>query len=136
MLSNATSIAWISTAIDRSNPDQGNLNRINQHQRKERLSRKRRGPNSESDKENRNENQSDHPIRRRARQSPVLLYRSPGFHQEDRFQSGALSLADRSLARGAGRHRAAAGAEQQSRSQNLSTGDFSTAPARRQFLYR
>src|SRR5438132_9738617 len=114
MLSSATSTAWIS-----------------QHQRKE-------GRQGEDDaaqtanvtKEKRNENQTDQRIRGRPGQGPALLYGGPGLCQEDRFQSGPISLADRGLARGAGRHGAAAGAEQQPRSQSVSAGDLSAAPAR------
>ena len=58
-----------------------------------------------------------------------------GFAKKDRLQPGPLSLADGSLARGAGRHRAAARAEQQPRGQNVSAGDVSTEPARRNVLH-
>jgi extradiol dioxygenase family protein len=44
-----------------------------------------------------------------------------GFCQEGRCQPGPISLADRGLARGAGRHAAATGAEQQSRGQGVWT---------------
>src|ERR1700758_4690524 len=113
MLSNATSTAW-----------------IKQHERKRNPKGRRRGPNRERDKEKRNENQSDQSIRGRSGQGPALLYGGTGLCQEDRFQSGPISLADRGLARGAGGHRAAAGAEQQPRSQNVSAGAVSTGPAR------
>src|ERR1022692_3294816 len=87
MLSNATSTAWIS-----------------QHQRKGRLRRRRRGPNRERDKGETNENQSDQRIRGRPEQGAALLYGGTGLCQEGRFQSGPISLANRGLARGAGRH--------------------------------
>src|SRR6202158_4988015 len=51
-----------------------------------------------------NENQTDQRIRGRPGQVPALLYGGTGPCQEDRFQSGPISLADRGLARGAGRH--------------------------------
>src|SRR6266550_5384206 len=81
-------------------------------------------------KEKRNENQSDQRIRGRPGQGPSLLYGGTGLCQEGRFQSGPISLADCGLARGAGRHGAAAGAERQPCSQSVSAGDLSTAPAR------
>src|SRR3984885_2190387 len=96
MLSNATSTAWIGNRMDQ------------QHQRRGRLLRKRRrGPNRERDKEKQNENQNDQRIRGRPEQGPALLYRGTGFCQENRFQPGPISLADRGIARGAGGHRAA-----------------------------
>src|SRR5689334_24543165 len=102
---NATSTAW-----------------IDQHQRK--------GSNAEDDAaqpvnvtpEERNENQTDERIRERPGQGPAFLYGGTGLCQEGRFQSGPIPLADRGLARGAGQHRAAAGAEQQSGSQSVSAG--------------
>src|ERR1039458_3082955 len=93
MLSNATLIAWINVRMD------------HQHQRKGRLRRRRRGPNRERDKGETNETQSDQPIRGRPEQGPALLYGGTWLCQEGRFQSGPISLADRDLARGAGRHR-------------------------------
>src|SRR6476620_10888020 len=117
MLSNVTSTAW------------GIPETISQHQRKRTQSEKDAAPSAKRGKEKRNENQSDHPIRRRPGQSPTLLYRDTGLCQEDRLQSGPISLADRGLARGARRHRTAARAEQQSPSQGISTGDLSTEPA-------
>src|SRR6267143_3174875 len=113
MLSNATSTAW-----------------INPHQRKRRQGEDDAAQTANVTEENRNENQDDQRIRGRPGQSPALLYGGTRLCQEDRFQSGPISLADRGLARGAGRHRAAAGAEQQPRSQSVSAGDLSTAPAR------
>src|SRR5436309_9029109 len=114
MLSNAISTAWIS-----------------QHQRK------RRGQGEDDaaqtanvTKEKRNENQTDQRIRGRPGQSPALLYGGAGLCQEGRFQSGPISLADRGLARGAGRHGATTGAEQQPRGQSVSAGDVSTRSAR------
>src|ERR1700734_102524 len=99
MLSNATSTAWIAPK------------NINRPQRKGRQGK-------------RNENQSDQLIRRRPGQGSALLYGGTGFCQEVRFQQWPISLADRGLARGAGGHRAAVGAEQQPRSQSVSAGDF------------
>src|SRR5216684_7594620 len=96
MLSNATSTAWIS-------PRQGKVGQRKAYQRKGRLRRRRRGPNRERDKGETNENQSDQRIRGRPRQGPALLYGGSGLCQEDRFQSGPISLADRGIARGAGR---------------------------------
>src|ERR1700730_18088703 len=113
MLSNATSTAWVV---------------IKQYQPKGRQRRRRRGPNANVIKEKRNENQSDQSIRGRPKQGPALLYGRTGLCQEDRFQSGPISLVDRGLARGAGRHRAAAGAEQQPGGQSVSAGDLSTGP--------
>src|SRR5260370_13935912 len=106
MLWNATSTAWITWT--------------GRHQRKRR----------NVTKEKRNENQSDQPICGQPGQGPALLYGGAGFYEEGRFQSGPISLADRGLARRTGRHSAAAGAEQQSRGQNVSAGDFSTGSAR------
>src|SRR4029077_6308948 len=54
--------------------------------------------------EKRNENQSDQRTRGRPGQGPALLYGGTGLCKEDGFQSGPVSLADRGLARGAGRH--------------------------------
>src|ERR1700730_7210649 len=87
MLSNATSTAW-----------------INQHLRKGRQRRRRRSQTANVIKEKRNENQSDQPIRGRPKQGPALLYGGTEPCQEDRFQSGSVSVAARGLARGAGRH--------------------------------
>ena len=120
MLSNATSTAW-----------------INPHQRKGRQGEDDAAAQTANvTKEKRNENQSDQRIRGRPGQGPALLYRGTGLCQENRFQSGPVSLADRGLARGAGRHAAAAGAEQQPRSQSVSAGDLSTEPARGHVLHR
>src|SRR5712664_215247 len=119
MLSNATSTGWIS-----------------QHQRKGKEGEDDAAQTANVTKEKRNENQSDQRIRGRPGQGPALLYRGTGLRQEGRFQSGSISLADRGLARGAGRHGAAAGAEQQPRSQSVSAGDVSTAPARGHVLHR
>src|ERR1700758_4646216 len=79
-------------------------------------------------KEKSNENQTDQRIRRRPRQGPALLYRRPRLCQEGRFPSGPVSLADRRLARRAGRHAVAAGAQQQPRRQSLSASHLSTGP--------
>src|ERR1700755_3623348 len=103
MLSNATSTAWMS-----------------QGQRKGRQGEDDAAQTADVTKEKRNEDQSDQRIRGRPRQGSAFLYGGTGLRQEDRFQSGPISLADRGLARGAGGHRAAAGAEQQPRSQTVS----------------
>src|SRR6267154_4948048 len=87
MLSNATSTAW-----------------INQHQRKGRQGEDNAAQTANVTEEKRNENQVDQRIRGRPGQGPALLYGGTGLCQEDRFQSGPISLADRGLARGAGRH--------------------------------
>src|SRR5580693_4013379 len=119
MLSNATSTAW-----------------INQRPQKARQGEYDAAQTADLIKERRNENQSDQSIRGQPGQGPALLYRGIGLCQEDRFQSGPISLADRGLARGAGGHRAATGAEQQPRSQNVSAGAVSTGPARNNVLHR
>src|ERR1700736_2978639 len=113
MVSNATSTTW-----------------INPHQRKGRQGAEDAAQTANVTKEKRNENQIDQRIRGRPGQGPALLYGGTGLCQEGRFQSGPISLADRGLARGAGRHSAAAGAEQQPRCQSVSAGDLSTGPAR------
>src|SRR5205814_10632418 len=87
MRSNATSTAW-----------------INQHQRKGRPGKDDAAQTGNVTKEKRNENQTDQRIRGRPGQGPALLYAGTGLCQEGRFQSGPISLADRGLARGAGRH--------------------------------
>src|ERR1700686_1469926 len=87
-------------------------------------------------KEKRNENQSDQRTRGRPGQGPALLYGGAGLCQENRFQPGPLSLADRGLARGAGRHGATAGAEQQPCGQSVPAGAISTEPARGHVLHR
>src|SRR2546426_5380008 len=102
MLSNATSIAWIS-----------------QHPRKGRQGEDAAQTASVT-KEQRNENQTDQRIRGRPAQGPALLYGGTGLCQEGRFHSGPISLADRGLVRGAGRHWAAAGAERQPRGESVS----------------
>src|SRR5437762_1256042 len=119
MLSNATSIAWIS-----------------QHQRKGRQGEDDAAQTANVAKEKRNENQIDQRIRGRPGQGPALLYAGTGLCQEGRFQSGPISLADRGLVRRAGRHGAAAGAERQPRGQSISAGDVSTGPARGHVLHR
>src|SRR6266487_5963762 len=91
MLSNATSTTW-----------------INQHQRTGRQGEEDAAQTANVTKEKRNENQTDQCIRGRPGQGPALLYGGTGLCQEGRCQSGPISLADRGLARGAGRHRAAA----------------------------
>ena len=55
-----------------------------------------------------------------------------GFAKKTDFSQRPISLADGGLARGAGRHRTATGAEQQPRGQSVSAGDLSTGPARGQ----
>src|SRR5437762_14147681 len=94
MLSNATSIGWIS-----------------QHQRKGRQGEDDAAQTANGTKERRNENQADERLRGRPGQGPALLYGGNGLCQEGRFQPGPISLANRGLARGAGRHPAATGAE-------------------------
>src|SRR5215472_2093637 len=89
MLWNGTSIAWT---------------RIKQHQRKGRQREDDAAQTANVTKEKRNENQSDQRIRGRPGQGLALLYGRTGLCQEDRFQPGPLSLADRGLTRGAGRH--------------------------------
>src|SRR5271169_6383157 len=86
MLSNATSTGW--------------MNR----QRKGRQGENDAAHTATATKEKRNENQSDQRLRGQPGQGPALLYGGPGLRQEGRFQSGPISLADRGLARGAGRH--------------------------------
>src|ERR1039458_3129135 len=108
MLLNATSTAW-----------------INQHQRKGRQGKDDAAQTANLTKEKRNENQSDQRIRGRPGQGPALLYGGTRLCQDGRYQSGPISLADRGLARGAGRHSATVGAEQQPRGQSVSAGDVS-----------
>src|SRR5271165_871097 len=129
MLSSATLTAWITTASITTAW-------ITQHQRKRGPRRSQRGPNRERDKGGPNENQTDLRICGRPEQRSALLYGAAGLCQEGRLQSGPISLADRGLARGARRHRTAAGAEQQPRSQSVSAGDVSTAPASGHVLHR
>src|SRR6516225_5730590 len=118
MLSNATSTAWIS------------------QQRRKGRQREDNTQTANVTKEKRNEDQSDQRLRGRPGQGPALLYGGTGLCQEDRFQSGPVSLADRGLGRGAGRHGVAAGAEQQPRGQSVSAGDISTGSARGHVLHR
>src|SRR6058998_2597779 len=105
MLSNATSTAWIS-----------------QHQRKGRQREDDAAQTANVRKEKRNENQSDQRVRGRPGKGLALLYGGSGFCQEDRLQSGAVSLAHGGLTRGPGRHGAATGAEQQPGGQSLPAG--------------
>src|SRR5262245_57209184 len=119
MLSNGTSTAW-----------------INPRQRKGRQAADDAAQTANITKEKRNEDQTDQRIRGRPGQGPELLYRRTGLCQEGRFQSGPISLADRGVARGAGRHSVATGAEQQPRGQSVSAGDFSAGPARGHVLHR
>src|SRR5213076_2358325 len=105
MLSNATSTGWIS-----------------QHQRKGREGEDDAPQTANVTKEKSNENQSDQRIRGRPGQGPALLYGGTGLCQEGRFQPGPISLADRGLTRGPGRHGAAAGAQQQPGGQSLPAG--------------
>src|SRR5215470_12301548 len=88
MLSNATSTTW---------------GKIKQHQRKGKQEDVA-AQTANVIKEKRNENQIDQRVRGRSGQGPALLYGGTGLRQEGRFQSGPISLADRGLARGAGRH--------------------------------
>src|SRR5258707_7358129 len=119
MLSNGTSIAWMS-----------------QHERKRRQGEDDAAQTAVVTKEKRNENKSDQRIRGRPEQGPALLYGGTGLCQEDRFQPGRLSLADGGLARGAERHRVAAGAEQQPRGQSIPAGAVATGPAGGDVLHR
>src|SRR6266481_1334297 len=112
MLSNATSTTW-----------------INPRQRKGRQAEDDAAQTANGTKEKRNEDQTDQRIRGRPGQGTALLYGGTGLCQEGRFQSGPISLADRGLARGAGRHSATTGAERQPRGQSVSAGDLSTGPA-------
>src|SRR5215469_7594172 len=51
-----------------------------------------RAPTAKVTQESRNENQADHRVRGRPGQGAALLHGRSGLCQEDRFQSGALSL--------------------------------------------
>src|SRR5579862_9649383 len=86
MLLNVISTAWMS-----------------QHRRKGRRQKDDAAQTATAIKEKRNENQSDQRVRGRPGQGPALLYGGAGLCQENRFQPGPLSLADRGLARGTGR---------------------------------
>src|SRR6266567_2216802 len=88
------------------------------HQQKTRQGKYDAAQTANVTKEKGNENKSDQRIRGRPEQGPALLYGGTGLCQEDRFQSGPVSLADGCLARGAGRHSVAIGAEQQPRGQS------------------
>src|SRR5205814_2172801 len=90
MLSYATLIEWTVNSMDQ------------QHPRKENKEEDA-AENAKVRKEKQNENQSDQHIRGRPGEGPALLYRSIGLCQEERFEPGPISLADRGLARGAGR---------------------------------
>ena len=59
-----------------------------------------------------------------------------GFVKKADFSQGPYRWLTVGLARGAGRHSAATGAEQQPRSQGVSAGDVPTEPARGQLLHR
>src|ERR1700688_1425437 len=107
MLSNGTSTAW-SVHHQRG-----------QHQPKTRHGKYDAAQTANETKEKTNENQSDQRTRGRPEQSPALLYGGAGLCQEDRFQSGPISLANSGLGRGAGRHSVAIGAEQQPRGQGV-----------------
>src|SRR5258708_40367807 len=87
MLSNATPTTW-----------------INHHERKGRQGEDDAAQTANVRKEKRNENQIDQRLRGRPGQGSALLYGGTGLCQEDRCQAGPISLADRGLARGAGRH--------------------------------
>src|SRR5260370_30443521 len=87
MLWNGTSTGW-----------------IDQRRRKGRQRKDHAAQTANTTQEKRNEDQSDQRIRGRPEQGPALLYGGTGLCQEDRFQPGPLSLADRGLARGAERH--------------------------------
>src|ERR1700730_11046317 len=118
MPSSATSTGWV-------------------HQRQRKRQRENHaGQTASLTQEKRNENQSDQRIRRRPGEGPALLYGGARVYKEDGLFAGAISLADRGLARGAGRHGVAAGAEQQPGSQSVSAGAVSTKPARGHVLRR
>src|ERR1035437_766389 len=119
MLSNATSTAW-----------------INQHQRKGRQAEDDAAQTANVTKEKRNEDQSHQRIRGRPGQGPALLYRSAGLREEERLQPGAVSLADRGLVSGPGRHGVAIGAQQQPGGQSLPAGYVPARPTRGHVLYR
>src|SRR5579862_1179888 len=106
MRSNATStacetIVWIPTAylfqrMDHQPPPKGNSESG------------AAAPTARMRKEIQDENQGNELVRGRPGKGPAFLYRRLGFCQEDRFQPGSISLADRGLARRAGGHRTAA----------------------------
>src|SRR5580700_9944944 len=98
MLSNGTLIVWITIAWVAIEQHQRNGT-----QRQLKLRRRRRGPSREGDKGETNESQSDQLVRGRPEQGPALLYGGARVCQESGFFAGALSLADRGLARRAGR---------------------------------
>src|SRR5260221_1695070 len=87
-------------------------------------------------KEEHDEDQADQRLRGRPGEGAAFLHRGPGFHQEDRLQPGALSLADRGLARRAGGHRAAARAERRPRGEGLSACAVREWPTRGDVLHR
>src|SRR5713226_9024180 len=87
MLSNATSTEWNA-----------------HHQQKTRQGKYDAAQTANMTKEKRNENQSDQRIRGRPGEDPALLKGGAGLCQENRFQPGPKSLADRGLAGGAERH--------------------------------
>src|ERR1700724_4618211 len=120
MLSKATLTGWISQ----------HQRKVREHQQKGRQGEDDAAQTANVTKEKRNENKTDQRIRGRPGPGPALLYGGTGLCQEDRFQSGPISLADRGFARGAGRNAVAIGAEQQPRGQSLSGCDISTGPAR------
>src|SRR6476646_2417762 len=102
MLSNATSIAWITQLEPKGR--QG----------------ARRAHAAIVTREKGNEDQTDQHLRGRPGQGLELLHEGNGLCEEGRLQSGPISLADRGLARGSRRHRTAAGAERQPRSKSVS----------------
>src|ERR1700678_4334747 len=119
MLSNATSTAWSTAPRTRTCLS-------TTASRKRGCPGRRRGAGSSTNKkgdvatrqrpriqpcEGTDENQTDKRVRRRPGESPALLYRGTGLREEERLQQRAVSLANRGFARGAGRHRAAAGAQ-------------------------
>src|SRR5690348_1287140 len=87
MLSNATSTAW------------SLQHRPNTNQR-----RNPAAPTADVTKEQRNEDQTHQHLRRRPGQGSPLLYRSAGLREEDRLQSGSISLAHGRLTGGPGGH--------------------------------
>src|SRR6202030_77988 len=126
MLSNATWITWKSQQ----------QRKVRQHRRKRRQAEVDAAQTANVIKEKRNENQSDQRTRGRPGEGPALLYGGARVQKEDGLFARAISLADGGLARGAGRHGVATGAEQQPGSQSVSAGAVSTEPARGHVLFR
>src|ERR1700739_1068670 len=129
MLSNAISTAWITNPRTKTCP----WGPGNQRERKGRRSDAAAHANLTMG--GTDEDQTDQRVRRRPGEGPALLYRCDGLREEDRLQPGAVSLAHGGLSRGAGRHRAAACAEQNPGGQGVSTDAVSTESARGHVLH-